>query len=548
MLRKNIKFNSIPRKLCILNFEESRDVFGNFSNEKFDNYYKSITNKSELRGIDFTPIIKELELNSTTVQLLKKQCDMFQSLFYWFIDVYKQINTLTKPKQFSQPQYVEDLSLDDSYLFIFNDFEETSEIPGYNLDNYLNFMNMYSYPEKILKVNKSILRSHLNKMMDIEGLKVSGIIRDFSEENLYEKILKAQLDGRIDNNYFKLAAESILSYNETKRLMDSQNYADEKLKPYESEYLILKNLRLEGEFFARHDFTIDRIIFSKTGIYILSLVNYGDKNHTIEITQDNKWLLTETKSKQVIKELPSPVEELSLNCIAIKKLIRINYGEDADKISIKPVVVIANDNVRIHNLSHNEVIRGSDIYNMVESQEKTLKMEHIMDIGTTLYNYRILPLKNSYRFYTSDLESAEIVYQDLYYNHVQFYLPKLVELIWKIKKEDYYHSNIKKKSLLILFGSIGFIGVFIRIFIGLLVFPSFSQNYISLFLWNILMILSLAFTINEYRQRKSWISGAETGDCYEVENKLGIFGGIQSLLFLSLFATICGILMTVMTK
>lgn len=539
MLRKNIKYNSVPRKLCILNFDESRDIFGTFSNDEFDNYYKNISNKCELRGLEFTPSKKLFELNQETVDMLKKQVNLFESLFNWFIDVYKQIDTLTKPQQFSTPYFLEECNLDDKYLFIFNDFQETE----FNLDNYTNFLNMFSYPEKILKVNDSILRSHLNQMMDIEGLKVSGLIRDFNEVGIYEKLLQAQIDGRIDNEYFRLASEATKSYKETKRLVDAQLYADEKLKPFESEYLILNNVRFNGEVFARQDFTIDRILLTKAGIFVLGLINYGNKMQTLEITADNKWQLRDNESQNIIQEIDnSIIEDTALNCIAIKKLLRVNFGEEADKIPVKPVIIISNDEVRIDNRSHNQIIRGSNIYQTIESLEGFMNMDYVMEIGNTIYSYRIKPLNIQYNIYISDLESAESVYQDLYYNHIQFYLPKLIELIWKVEKEDYYQSNIKKNTLIFIVGCSGFLGALLRIIAGLVYSSSFTQNILSLFLWNALLVLCLGLSIGEFIKRKSWINASKTGVCYEISDKLAYFN-IGPSFFFTLLITIIQVIL-----
>lgn len=521
MQRKDIKYNTESRKLCIASYDESKDLFGNFSNQEFDDFYNSIINKSELRGLDFAPVSKEMSISQDTLNHLKKQLQLFESLFNTYLDIYKEIRENSKPQKFSTPRYIDEVEMDKSYLFVFNDGEDGQ---NYDLNNYETFLNLYSYPEKILKVNDNILRSQLTEFIDIEGLKVSGLLRDFEEENLFYKLLEAQMDKRIDNAYFQMAETAYKQYIYMKKRIDAQNYIDKKLEPFTMEYLILKDVQFEGSVFGRQDFTIDRIIVSNKGIFVISLYNVGSAGETIVIPQDNLWNLQDDKG--IIKELESPVEKNALDCVAIKRLIRINYSDDI--LPVVPLIVVANDEVKIDNQSIHKVIRGTDIYTVIEEYPKQMDMKKAMDIGNTIYSYRYQEEKRNFDSFLSTLESAYAVYNDeILYNHIRFYLPRLTQWLWKVQRDDYYKNGIKKRTIMkYVFAALSVIGLAVY---GSHFFMN-KENLPTIFLSSMFLCICIGNIINEQRYIGSWKHGFEEGDCFKVEKHVGIFGGFGMML------------------
>ena len=85
MQKKNIRINSTPKRLCILNYEESQNIFGVFSNADLEERYKTLVNRCELRGIHFEPQIKERFVDVSLLKELDEQCQLFKSVFYWYI-------------------------------------------------------------------------------------------------------------------------------------------------------------------------------------------------------------------------------------------------------------------------------------------------------------------------------------------------------------------------------------------------------------------------------------------------------------------------------
>ena len=522
MLRKDIKYNTESRKLCVATYDESKDLFGNFSNEEFDKFYSSIINKCELRGLDFNPVDKEMTISQSSLNHLKKQLQLFESLFNAYLDIYKGIRENLIPHKFSTPRYIDEVEMDKSYLFVFNDGQDGMQ---YDLTNYETFLNLYSYPDKILKTNDNILRSQLTELIDIEGLKVSGFLRSGEEDNLFYKLLHAQMDKRIDNEYFKMAETAYKQYVYMKKRMDAKDYIDKKLAPFGMEYLILKDVQFEGTNFGRDDFNIDRIIVTNKGIFVISLLNEGNANETLCIPADNLWHLKDVQG-QIIQDIPSPVEKISLDCVAIKRLIRTQYDEDI--LPVIPIIVVANDNVKIDNQSMHTVVRGTDLYSIIEGYPKQIEMSQAMDIGNMIYSYRYDEEKRHFDSWLATLESAYTVYNDeILYNHIRFYLPRLTQWLWKVQRDDYYKNGIRKRTIMkCVFGVLSVIGLILygsHFFIN-------KENIPAIFLSSMFLCICIGNIVNEQRYIGSWKHGYEEGDCFKVEKHIGIFGGFGMML------------------
>lgn len=530
MYKKRIKDNSISKNLCVLTFEESQDVFGIFSNLEMEEDYKTRVMRSELRGIDFEPIYKEFSIDHQLLELLKKQYQEFSSVFYLFRDVYVNMQKICLPRVFSTPYYVEELSCPISdYLFVFNDENPKLENSfQYTLQNYQDFIALNDYPKNIIKVNDSILRSKLAEFIDIERLKSDGLVRENFEGDIFQNCLDEEELGRLSNKYFQCVSQAHKDYMFVKNKVEGFDYVNDKLAPYESEYFILKDLRINGELFNRDDFTIDRLIVSKSGIYVTSLVNWDD-NFELYISADNKWSVkNELKEKQII----NPTESNLLNCIAVKQILRTTLSEEIlDRIPIVPLIIVANENKIFINESQNQVIRGNELYLTISKDTNFLNNEQEQLIANTLYSYNIEKEKLVFPIYLQDLESVKSVYEDIYYNHINVCLPKMIELLWKVKKEDYYQGQIKRKKLSSITIGLSAALILIGLIINCICFNNLT--YPVIFLYSCLSLVLASASYFDYQFALSWKEGEKSGECFEVKRGVFAFGGLLSLLAVS---------------
>ena len=257
------------------------------------------------------------------------------------------------------------------------------------------------------------------------------------------------LEGKLQNDYFEMASHAYRNYIEVKRYIDSQNYADSKLNKLENEYLIIKNQRFKGSYFNRSDFIIDRLILTKNGIFVCSLMNYGKKGQTLHITSDGKWILLDNdKNNPQESDLAietSIIEDCALNCIAIKQILRNAFHSLSDNFQIYPLILIANDEVCVQNDTNHNIIRGGDIYAALESKIKSIESQQLQDIANEIVKFEISPEKISLPFYTQELKSIYSVYQEIYYDHL-YILSRITDMLWEIKKADYYSSQIRYRK------------------------------------------------------------------------------------------------------
>lgn len=528
MEKANIKVNNTPKKLRILNFEESQEVLGVFSNSELQQKYKLYASRSELRGITMSPHDKEFYHDNSLLKVLEDQCHLFESVFNWYKDIYDEMRETLLSKSFSTPFYIDEVSCPtQEYTLVFNDDASNP----YTCSQYLDFTNLYDYPSLVFKVNESFLRSKLTQMIDIELLKAEGHIRN-NDENTYQKLLNKTLVGGLDNEYFNLAGKAYKDFMEVKTYLDSQSYADSKLSLYESEYCIIRNQRFKGSFFNREDFIVDRLIITQKGVFVCTLVNCTLDNQSIHITSDNRWYKygKEDSQEELIEFSTSPIEEVALNCVAIKQILRNKLGVEKD-VPVYPVIFIANSSTLINESQH-EIIKMEDLYTLIENKKTPNNLIDSLQVADVIISFEIPPVKSKFSTYNQELDSINTIYEDLYYNHL-FILHKVTQLLWQFKKEDYYSSHIKRRMWTTFGFILAAIASFDYILYATLTSQRFASDYLSTALWFMLVFVFISAAKYEYQTLLSWKAGKESGQCYEVKREYFILGGFFPLLIIS---------------
>lgn len=487
MEKLNININSTPKKLRVLNYEESQEVLGVFLNQDLQDKYKTLKSRSELRGITMEPIIKQSFIDDKLLQQLEEQCKLFKSVFNSFKEIHESLRTVMSNKSFSTPYYIDDIKCPtDEYCLVFNDSPENP----YNSLQYPDFINIYDYPSLIFKVNESFLRANIAKMINIELLKAEGLIRN--EDNTYQKLLSLALDGNLENQYFALAAESYKNYLCVKKQLDTQKYTDEKLSLYETEYIIIKNQRFKGVYFHRDDFTIDRLIISDKGVFVCTL----DKNN-LEIN--------------------------SADCVAIKQILRNEFKDI--QIPIFSVVLLCNEKKEdAYDTNLYNVIQVEDIYAFIESKQTPSAKLDTADICDTILKYEIQAIKQDFHFYKQELESVNVIYEQIYYEHI-YNLSQVVNLLWKLKKEDYYETKIRQKKILTACFSLAAVFSF-----DYMLYASLTGfNYLFLTFCMLLTFVFIGAAYYEFDNLNSWKKGKNDGECYKVNRKYFVLGFIPTI-------------------
>lgn len=97
-------------------------------------------------------------------------------------------------------------------------------------------------------------------------------------------------------------------------------------------------------------------------LLVCEIKNYGNEEDTFLISKDDQCLKNpeEMRSKIIT---PSPFAQNTCHCVATEKLLE---ESGIHNIKIIPVVIIANETVRIRNQSSNSVICTLELYHFIE--------------------------------------------------------------------------------------------------------------------------------------------------------------------------------------
>ena len=139
-------------------------------------------------------------------------------------------------------------------------------------------------------------------------------------------------------------------------------------------------------------------------------------------------------------------------------------------------------------------------------------------------------------FYTQELKSIYSVYQEIYYDHL-YILSRITDMLWEIKKADYYSLQIRYRKITTFIFSMGSVACLLRILIGNIINPYFAESYTTPTLWMFLMLVFISAGLYEYHNLLSWKEGRDKGECYEVKREYFLFGGFIPHIAVSLILT-----------
>lgn len=153
-----------------------------------------------------------------------------------------------------------------------------------------------------------------------------------------------------------------------------ESAVDKELSLYKDKILNLSNIRLETEGTTVES---DNIIISEKGIFLVEVKNYGaGHGGKLKISQDGLWTRHDNKGKEIeVEDITAQVyrhigiTQRFLNEQMKKNNINIPY------IEIKPIIVIANKNIKIENESAIPILRISNIYHYISSY----KSQHMLE-------------------------------------------------------------------------------------------------------------------------------------------------------------------------
>lgn len=167
---------------------------------------------------------------------------------------------------------------------------------------------------------------------------------------------------------------------------------DEELRMYDELFTNLSGVRFEIE---GQSVETDNLILSTRGIFSIEVKNFGSSgSYSVHITKDGQWLkvLKDGHSEPMADVMSQVNRHLALKQKVINQELKQRLGDNAPSLFMKPIIVIANDNVMIHNESDMPIMRISQIYHHIMKQEETLSND-LLRLIRDIVDERRLPLK-----------------------------------------------------------------------------------------------------------------------------------------------------------
>lgn len=200
-----------------------------------------------------------------------------------------------------------------------------------------------------------------------------------------------------------------------------EEYVDQTLELFHGKYKYAKNIKINHEDYKGKTSETDLYVMTSKGILVCEIKNKGNENCQFKISKDGQWSKYDRNGK-FIEVMESPFAQNTRHCIATEMMLKANGIQD---FKIIPVVIIANEKVRIDNDSDNSVIRISELYNFVEKLNYPEKYneEYQQKILDLLYANHIE--EDNY----FDLNVVEEHMQKLTIDYAEYYLQMIRDMM-----------------------------------------------------------------------------------------------------------------------
>lgn len=293
-------------------------------------------------------------------------------------------------------EYLNNINMPIDNETILNDFLKNNNIQLYEIDfirsTNITFVSNQNRKQYFIQLND------LLKRYDISYDTLYKILDNFKEVLFKIEDLEYKIKNKTNVNILKeLNTKNIIDHN-NKILKEYENYLIEIGDMYNSEYNIIKsgligeenvnnelnkysdlfinipNVRFEVDGVSVES---DNLLITPYGVFIIEVKNFADR-HKLKIEKNGEWKKVFSGFEEKIVNVTNQVKRH----IKYKELVINQHlsNKGIDKIKIKPIIVIANDNVEIINLSKMPVLKVNKLYDYITSQEITLDNTKIQAI------------------------------------------------------------------------------------------------------------------------------------------------------------------------
>lgn len=267
-------------------------------------------------------------------------------------------------------------------------------------------------------------------------MELSNIVTEMQLNNPYESLDYLNVFvGKLNKIYQQLCEqeEGILKGEKGERTIERE------LKLYKGKYHYRENVILPANDIGGETSETDIYVVTAKAIFVCEVKNWGKLGRTICISKDGQWYI-----KGQNTSLKSPIQQNARHCLATERYLKAHGIND---YKIIPLVIIANNEVRLENLGNNNIIRISELYNFIEGlnipEKYTEKQQkEVLDLldnsKVSERKFKILSVSEKSKQIDKQIEQIFLWIQDekKWKSHVISYLNNISEK--KVKKKKMF--------------------------------------------------------------------------------------------------------------
>lgn len=189
------------------------------------------------------------------------------------------------------------------------------------------------------------------------------------EINTYLAPITKEFSPAIKEELLRIRAQLLRNYNELRHQLNAykkgaagEQYVATQLDLIKNKYQFLQNIKFKYSDSQGQTSETDLYVMTPKGLLVCEIKNYGNEDDTFLISKDGQWLKNPNGMHTEILT-PSPFAQNTRHCVATEKLLE---ESGIHNIKIIPVIIMANETVRIQNESSHTVIRASELYHFIE--------------------------------------------------------------------------------------------------------------------------------------------------------------------------------------
>ena len=289
----------------------------------------------------------------------------------------------------------------------------------------------------------------------VDKLRKTTIYLDPIMEYYYNAIIDKATKFGMSNDFIKYYDRHLKKftdyyreiYNEQRAKLNGvqlgkigEDRMEKELKSFEKVqgFKTLSNVQLQ---FGNKSFETDFLVFSKHGIFSIEVKNIGEHaNYSIQINPDGQWLKVFDNDNKV------PMQDISSQVNYHMSMTDGLFGQYIEETGnqvpeVKPIIIIANNNVVVNNLTNLPIYRVSQFIHIMRNEPVIMNDTEIEQLYNWISQFQVPTKSYEVLDYTECIKQGYQVFEE-----ISVHLNVIDELVNDLafNTDDYFKKEIKK--------------------------------------------------------------------------------------------------------